>query len=335
MSKKYTKQYEKYRETMIERYGVDSNFKLLPKNHAKLVWDKNRDQILSKRKNTCLEKYGVEYHTQLEDVKQKSKQTLIEHYGSVKESYNERMKKIQASKLERYGSSTYHNVKQFKETLHKKHCDFEINNNCTRYTTLLKLYGQGWKVLNLPVIYNGRFRYISNIYIDKIKQYSEEKHNFEATSKLEQEIYDFVKSHTQCRCYRNNQNAIFDDKQKYELDIYIPKLKIAIEINGDYWHSDLYKDKYYHQNKTILCYEKGVLLVHIYEYDYKNHKQEIQENLIKLLNGEDCSFCGWIPVNKYNEYYLTDPNLITINESKTLTLNIYDEGTFTKKSKHQ
>ena len=320
---------------MMDRYGVDSNFKLLPKDHNKRVWDENYDQIISKRKSTCLEKYGVEYHTQLDSVKQKSKQTLIEHYGSVKESYSKRMKKIQASKLKKYGSPTYHNVMQFKETLSKRHNEFEINNNCTRYTTLIKQYGQGWKALNLPVIYNGRFRYISNIYMDKIKQYSVEKHNLEATSKIEQELYDFVKRHTSCRCYRNNQNVIFDDKQKYELDIYIPKLKIAIEFNGDYWHSDLYKDKYYHQTKTKLCYEKGILLVHIYEHDYKTRKQEIQENLIKLLNGEDCSFCGWIPVSKYDEYYLSEPNLITLNESKTLTLNIYDEGTFTKKPEYQ
>ena len=334
MKKKYTPQYEKYRKTMMSRYGVDSNFKMLLKDNAKKIWDENYDQIISKRKSTCLKKYGVEYHTQSDDVKQKSKQTLIDHYGSVKESYNKRVKKIQASKLERYGSSTYHNVEQFKETLSKRHADFETNNNCTRYTTLLKQYGQGWKVLNLPIIYNGRVRYISNIYIDEIKRYKEENQNLKATSKLEQEIYNFVKDHTPYRCYRNAQNQISDDKQRYELDIYIPKLKIAIEFNGDYWHSDLHKDKYYHQNKTKLCYEKGILLVHIYEHDYKNHKQEIQENLIKLLNGEDCSFCGWIPVNKYNEYYLTDPNLITINESKILTLNIYDEGTFTKKIKH-
>ena len=86
MDKKYTPQYEKYRRTMLERYGVDSNFKLLPKGHAKKVWDENYEEIISKRKSTCLEKYGVECHTQLDSVKQKSKQTLIEHYGGVKES---------------------------------------------------------------------------------------------------------------------------------------------------------------------------------------------------------------------------------------------------------
>ena len=52
----------------------------------------------------------------------------------------------------------------------------------------------------------------------------------------------------------------------YELDIYIPKLKLALEFNGTYWHSTLYKSPTYHQNKTIECARHGIRVIHIFEY---------------------------------------------------------------------
>lgn len=61
----------------------------------------------------------------------------------------------------------------------------------------------------------------------------------------------------------------------YELDIYIPEKKIAIEFNGSYWHSEIYKDKLYHQNKTIECAKRGIRLIHIFEYEYNSNKEKI------------------------------------------------------------
>src|SRR5574344_1535687 len=40
----------------------------------------------------------------------------------------------------------------------------------------------------------------------------------------------------------------------YEIDIYIPKLQIGIEFNGDYWHSIYKKDYLYHNNKEVVKY---------------------------------------------------------------------------------
>jgi hypothetical protein len=45
------------------------------------------------------------------------------------------------------------------------------------------------------------------------------------------------------------------------LDIYIPSLNLAFEFNGVYWHSELYKDKYYHLNKTKECKKIGISLL--------------------------------------------------------------------------
>jgi len=64
-----------------------------------------------------------------------------------------------------------------------------------------------------------------------------------------------------------------------ELDIYLPELKLGFEFNGLYWHSEIFKDKKYHLNKTEICNTQGVELFHIWEDDWMN-KQEIVKSMI-------------------------------------------------------
>jgi hypothetical protein len=52
-------------------------------------------------------------------------------------------------------------------------------------------------------------------------------------------------------------NIIFNDRKTlnpFELDILIPSKNVAIEYNGNYWHSeDRLKTIKYHQNKSLLA----------------------------------------------------------------------------------
>ena len=93
-----------------------------------------------------------------------------------------------------------------------------------------------------------------------------------------------------------------------ELDIYLPDYRIAIEINGLYWHSELNgKDKHYHIDKTNRCKEKGVQLIHIFEDEWIN-RQEIVKSIIlnKLgmtqhkISARDCVFKELIKKDVYN-----------------------------------
>ena len=61
-------------------------------------------------------------------------------------------------------------------------------------------------------------------------------------SKIENYLLDFIK---------NNYNDIIINNSKkiiegYELDIYLPDLKLAFEFNGVYWHNELNKSNNYH-----------------------------------------------------------------------------------------
>jgi len=68
-----------------------------------------------------------------------------------------------------------------------------------------------------------------------------------------------------------------------ELDIYLPQLKLAIELNGDRFHSDLYKTNKYHLNKTTECETNGVRLIHIWLCDWNSKKEIIQSQLRNII----------------------------------------------------
>ena len=70
-----------------------------------------------------------------------------------------------------------------------------------------------------------------------------------------------------------------------ELDIYIPELKLAFEFNGLYWHSEVNKENDYHLNKTELCEQQGIQLIHIWEDDWL-YNQDIIKSMISNKLGK-------------------------------------------------
>lgn len=70
-----------------------------------------------------------------------------------------------------------------------------------------------------------------------------------------------------------------------ELDVYLPDLKLAIEYDGIYWHSELAgKESDYHLQKTNECAAKGVQLLHIFETEWL-HKQDIVKAILQRAIG--------------------------------------------------
>jgi hypothetical protein len=97
--------------------------------------------------------------------------------------------------------------------------------------------------------------------------------------------YSFIKSQEDVRKYIEDfiQTESYNDKN-YKIDIYIPKFKLGIEYNGNYWHSDFCKDKLYHQKKSLYFKEKGIEILHIFEYEWLD-KKEILLGIVKSKCG--------------------------------------------------
>ena len=74
------------------------------------------------------------------------------------------------------------------------------------------------------------------------------------------------------------------------MDIVIPEIKLAIEFDGNYWHSDKFKqEKNYHLNKTIECEKIGYRLIHIFEHEWINKQDIVKAKLKSIFNRDQQS----------------------------------------------
>ena len=80
--------------------------------------------------------------------------------------------------------------------------------------------------------------------------------------------------------------VIYNDRKVLdglELDIYYPELSIAIEYQGNYWHS-LQKTIINDKRKKKLCKEKGIKLIEVWDDDFLKNSQSISENIYNKIN---------------------------------------------------
>lgn len=193
---------------------------------------------------------------------------------------------IKLSKMYQYISNIYidaiknynsFGVEKAQQTINNDNIQFEIDNNCTQIHKLISQYGQGWLSLDLPKIEkNHNAHFISNKYIPIIKEYASKNHSYR--SKKECQLYETITNIYKHTVYHNSRNII----PHYELDIYIPELKIAFEFNGIKWHSiENGMDKDYHLNKSLICRQNGIRLVHIYEFEDFNEQLNLAKQLVQ------------------------------------------------------
>ena len=109
-------------------------------------------------------------------------------------------------------------------------------------------------------------------------------------SQIEREVYDWLKG----LGINVIQSYVGAYNDKRELDLFIPSKNLGIEINGLYWHTEQFRDKYYHQKKKNEIRE-GVRLIQITDKQWKE-KREICESIVLnalglslQINVQDCT----------------------------------------------
>ena len=114
----------------------------------------------------------------------------------------------------------------------------------------------------------------ASIYI-YIKKYEIE---YKYRSSYEIELEQFLRDENICYEY-NTRNVI----SPYELDFYLPDYNIGIEINGLYWHSNIFKENNYHLKKYNLCKEKNIRLIMIQSDEWVERKELIKSKIRNLI----------------------------------------------------
>ena len=274
---------ENIKKSMIERYGVFPYTKSEEyKQTMSRIWknrtDKEINDIVKKTKDTKFKRYGNENYNNFD----KLKETTIKNHGAYGFASSELKEKAYKTMIEKYGEDPFKYICGISQSTRQQHiADFEKENDCTQKLKLIRKYGQGWLYLSKTfdeLQYCG-CKFIKNSDVEKLKEYCE---NVKSTSSIkEKEMLAFLKSIYTGKIITNLRRVI----NPLELDIYIPEKKLAIEFNGNFYHSiNSGKSFDYHLNKTLLCQKKGIRLIHIFEYEW-DHKKDICKAFLASLLG--------------------------------------------------
>jgi hypothetical protein len=141
-------------------------------------------------------------------------------------------------------------------------------------------------------------------------------------SSKEIELKDFIKTNYKGIILTNDRNII----KPYEIDIYLPELKIGFELNGLYWHSDKYKKKNYHRVKQQLYEKNGIKLYNIYEDDWIYKEDIVKSNILKLFNKIEFEKNVKVSINDDEEIdsFLIENNIFKKINNKCQFMCIYD-----------
>lgn len=246
-------------------------------NHFRDNNPQKDEKIRQRTYTTNYKKYGCKIPTQNKEIKNKAEKTNMKMYG-VKNIYQIPEivdKAIKNSHTEKANNLRYKTVEQNK-------ANFEKLNDCTRATTLIKLFGTGWYEYGcVNMIIHNKIAYVKNKDIPIIEEYSKKIGN---RSLAEIEIYNLIKEIYSLEIISNTKKILKSGK---ELDIYLPEIQLAIEFNGLYYHSiEKGISKSYHLNKSIECRNQGIRLIHIYEFEDINKQKELLKDLI-LFNKDN------------------------------------------------
>lgn len=288
---------------------------------------KSRDEITQKRKQTCLDKYGTDNASKSPIIKQKIKQVNQERYGAnAFTATKEGKEKILITKEHKYGSANYNNIEKNRETKLLRYGDPYFSNRKKYIETMNKCYGvnnsfqlkktlnthlenlisaknynsdflkyisdrdasieflkdKNYSYFDLAKIFNARYYIIQN-WVKRLNLETYIDYKFKGKSHYEDEIANFIKKDL------NISNVVLNSKilNGQEIDIYLPDYKLGIEFNGTYWHSDLFKEKTYHFNKSKLSESLGIRLIHIYQYEWEDTKmQQKIKQLLRIACGQ-------------------------------------------------
>ena len=281
----------KSKEIFIEKYGVDNPSKLkeVREKAEKTMLDKfgvshamQSSEIKEELKEFFIEKYGVDNPSKLKEVREKAEKTMLDKWGVRYALQNKNLlDKAQLTNFIKYGEKSYRLTENYQEIIKKK--IFEKNStmvNTDKYTLIHTSIGE-YTIFCSDC--KSEFTIQRQLWRNRIKENKEICLNCapinNGISVDEKKIVSYVRSIYSGEIIENYK------VDKKEIDIYLPKLKIGIEYNGLYWHSELNKNKNYHYNKMKFFNDLGISLLQIWEDDW-TYKNDIVKSIIKNKIGQ-------------------------------------------------
>jgi hypothetical protein len=323
-------------------YTCDKCSHLKIKSHNRKKWGvdyfSQTSEYTNKFKKTMKERWGVEYAQQSDDIKEKTKKTNLEKFGVENPFFDNDM--IRSKFKEKWGVDHPSKVKEIREKIKeakeikktslsspeirkkiKETNSLRYSSNTPAQSNLLRNNDITNDINHNKYIGKGisEFRCDLNeshvFYINSSNYHNRKRSKLplctvcnpigDSQSIKEKELYEYIKS-----IY--NGEIIQSYRDGLEIDVYLPDLKIGFEFNGLYWHSEEWKDKWYHINKTNYFKEKGIRIIHIWEDDW--NKNNVIKSQIK----------NWLGLTT-NKVYARKCYVKVIKDSKIAT-NFLDKN---------
>lgn len=339
----------KAEQTNLERYGTKNV--------------RSSDFVKDKIRNTMMERYGVENALQSKEIRQKGEQTLIERYGVKNAQMNEEIKskriatnneryggnaptcskevmdKVFATNIERYGVKTNFNSKNVDGKDNQLRIEIDKDRLKKSYDRLFTMEEiepsfsvdewRGFGTLKTMKIYPWRCKKCGNVFNSYLwSPWTPPRclichpHNI---SVGQSELEDFVKNDLGFEVVRNDRKAL---DGKYEIDVYVPSLKLGFEYNGEFFHSDNGED--YHINKTNYAESKGIHLIHVFETEWIYRKDAVK-NFIRFVIGKlekvDVSRCHIEEITSELKSKIMNENHISSDDGASkIKLGVFDRN---------
>ena len=269
---------EKTKKTMLERYGVEyaqQNSEIKKLSIETFKNNPNKEEIIKKR---------VE-NTDYKKLSEKAMETKKEKWGGLENYYKHINAKIKEVSIKKWDCEHFlqnseiieKRVQSYKNTIDEK---------------LLEKLSKGYLLIERGLDYYNIFHSECNKEFKIHRLLFENRYNdndvictncnpiVKNYSKMEKRIVTYLKT-----IYNGIiiENSIVND---VHCDIYLPEIKLGIEFNGLYWHSNVYKNDDFHLNKTIKFEENGENLIHIFEDEWIHYKERIKKILSLAVNSE-------------------------------------------------
>jgi len=238
--------------------NIKDRVKLILSPHSVCVVCGNPTIILNATPSTvcsraCATKLGKKNLDQM-SISEKRKNTMIEKYGV---STNSQRKDIKIGKS---------NLSKEKlDSLNNKEFLYDLHINQRKTSVQISAI--------IGVYYGTVIDYIKNVHNIEYRYYVH-------SSIYEDTIEDFL-NHLNIDYIKNDRSILLGR----ELDFYIPQFRLAIEVNGIYWHSEISgnKNRDYHYKKWKECSDKDITLLSITHDKIKNKFEIIKSIIIHKL----------------------------------------------------
>jgi hypothetical protein len=246
---------QKRLDTIKIKYGVSS----IKEYHKKYPLSVEKTFIRKeKQKESCIKKYGVSNIGKVKSVRDKIKDTCILKYGDLCALNTDEQKERRAHNKK---IDTYINFKRFA-------------NICMPMFTLeewiLKCEEKlPWKKIKTGEIFDCKYYGYPPV------------GRFKGTT-LEETIYDMLDI-LSVEYIKHDRTIIAPQ----EIDIYIPSIKLGIECNGEYFHSEISKSASYHIDKTNSAKKAGVRLIHFFGKHITQNSKVVYNILRSIIKGNN------------------------------------------------